>query len=335
MRIFNTVFLLLFFACSVSSGAAPVSLLDSVVGERESLGSNVPMSVYDIAIERDLVYDQYTLKDRYYYGDTRRIINWKAIRRELLFLEQRQQPLRRWGVLQNYQNRNGKPPRITYTKRHRYGPDADSLGIDRDQAIPLYTIGDTISPILYQMDGALIALTDTVATGSKYIRGRIESLDIECLVPREYVRRLDANTIFNHFIFVDRRQQQIVTLERTAPGVYRVRSANPATTGRDKPPYAKPTPLGTFVLQQKKTKMFFTKDGSSQVVGYAPWANRFCCGAYIHGVPVNKLKGSIIEYSNSLGTIPRSHMCVRNASSHSKFIYDNFPTLATLVIVIE
>src|SRR3712207_1015495 len=120
MRIFNTVFLLLFLACSVSSNAASVSLLDSVVGERESLRPHFPASVYDIAIERDLTYDQYTLKDRYYYGDTRRIINWKAIRRELLFIEQRQQTPRLWGVLQNYQNRNGKPPRISYAKSHRY-----------------------------------------------------------------------------------------------------------------------------------------------------------------------------------------------------------------------
>ena len=47
--------------------------------------------------------------------------------------------------------------------------------------------------------------------------------------------------------------------------------------------------------------------------------------------PVQKL----IEYSWSLGTIPRSHMCVRNATSHSKFIFDNMPAEATLIVVIE
>ncbi len=82
-------------------------------------------------------------------------------------------------------------------------------------------------------------------------------------------------------------------------------------------------------------KMFYTSDGSSRIAGFAPWASRFTCGAYIHGVPVNNPKGRIIEYSPSLGTTPRSHMCVRNASSHAKFVYDNCPTLATLIVVIE
>ena len=63
--------------------------------------------------------------------------------------------------------------------------------------------------------------------------------------------------------------------------------------------------------------------------------SRFTNGAYIHGVPVNVPRTEMIEYSWSLGTIPRSHMCVRNATSHSKFIFDNMPAEATLIVVIE
>ena len=90
-----------------------------------------------------------------------------------------------------------------------------------------------------------------------------------------------------------------------------------------------------FVVQQKKSRMVFLKDGSAATGGYAPYASRFTNGAYIHGVPVNVPRTAMIEYSWSLGTTPRSHMCVRNATSHSKFIFDNMPAEATLTVVIE
>ena len=82
--------------------------------------------------------------------------------------------------------------------------------------------------------------------------------------------------------------------------------------------YAQPTPLGMFVLQEKKPKMIFLKDGSTATGGFAPYANRFNNGGYIHGVPTNAPAKGIIEYSYTLGTTPRSHMCVRNATSHAK-----------------
>ncbi|WP_353937924.1 L,D-transpeptidase family protein [Parabacteroides goldsteinii] len=58
-------------------------------------------------------------------------------------------------------------------------------------------------------------------------------------------------------------------------------------------------------------------------------------GGYIHGVPVNAPRKSLIEYSSTLGTTPRSHMCVRNATSHAKFIYDWAPVYETLVFVFD
>ena len=69
--------------------------------------------------------------------------------------------------------------------------------------------------------------------------------------------------------------------------------------------------------------------------GFAPYANRFTNGAYIHGVPVNAPRKSLIEYSPSLGTTPRSHMCVRNATSHAQFVYDWAPVNKTIVFVLE
>ena len=110
---------------------------------------------------------------------------------------------------------------------------------------------------------------------------------------------------------------------------------NPATTGRHAPPYAQETPLGVFLLQEKKKQMLFLKDGSTELGGEAPFASRFTNGAYIHGVPTNLPQTGIIEYSWSLGTVPKSHMCVRNATSHAQFIYEWAPTERTLIVVIE
>ena len=104
---------------------------------------------------------------------------------------------------------------------------------------------------------------------------------------------------------------------------------------RHYPPYAQETPLGIFVLQEKKTRMIFLKDGSTATGGFAPYASRFSDGGYIHGVPVNEPRKALIEYSPSLGTTPRSHMCVRNATSHSKFIFDWAPVNETIIFVLE
>ena len=91
-------------------------------------------------------------------------------------------------------------------------------------------------------------------------------------------------------------------------------------------------------VQEHKPKMYYLRDGSSEIAGFAPWASRFTRGGYIHGVPLNNPKATeknYIEFSPTLGTTPRSHMCVRNATSHAKYIYDWATPLESLVIVID
>ena len=85
------------------------------------------------------------------------------------------------------------------------------------------------------------------------------------------------------------------------------------------------------------TKYFIVplKDGSAATGGFAPYASRFNNGGYIHGVPTNAPATGIIEYSYTLGTIPRSHMCVRNATSHAKFIFEWAPVNETIIFVLE
>ncbi len=93
--------------------------------------------------------------------------------------------------------------------------------------------------------------------------------------------------------------------------------------------------IGYVCLARKEAKMIFLKDGSTATGGFAPYANRFNNGGYIHGVPTNAPAKGIIEYSYTLGTTPRSHMCVRNATSHAKFIFDWAPVNETIIFVLE
>ena len=67
--------------------------------------------------------------------------------------------------------------------------------------------------------------------------------------------------------------------------------------------------------------MIFLKDGSTATGGFAPYANRFNNGGYIHGVPTNAPAKGIIEYSYTLGTTPRSHMCVRQRNHHMPSLF--------------
>jgi len=144
--------------------------------------------------------------------------------------------------------------------------------------------------------------------------------------------------VFRHAIFADRHNQNICTVEKVGDK-WLVRSMNPSTTGVHRPPYMRETPLGVFVLQEKRLKMAYLVDGSiSDIEGFAPYANRFCDGAYVHGVPMQDptmQRMDFHEYSSTLGSHPRSHMCVRTATSHAKYIFDNFPAEATVVFIIE
>ena len=198
--------------------------------------------------------------------------------------------------------------------------------------MPLYLPADTLVPERYGRDGTIAYLKGEEGSFYRILPATFEE---EWLAPRRYLKQLPDSTVFNHVIFVDRLDQNITTLEHVSEGEWKIRSMNPATTGMHAPPYAQETPLGMYLLQQKKTRMVFLKDGSAETGGYAPYASRFTNGAYIHGVPVNAPRTSMIEYSWSLGTTPRSHMCVRNATSHSKFVFDWAPTECSLVVVIE
>lgn len=291
------------------------------------------LSAADIVLREDLLFEDYYLETTYAYKDTTRSINHEEIKKKLATIENLEDEVGQWAVVENYRNMNGEAPTVANYVRNEYRRVSDTLGVERYQSAPLYQLNDTTQPVIYARDGWLTHLLDSV--GSFYHITPIRNEMGNYFIPKRYLRPLGKGKTFHKVIFVDREDQNIVTTERISRGEWLIRSTNPATTGRKKPPYAMETPLGIFLLQQKKSKMFYTQDGTSKIAGYAPWASRFTNGAYIHGVPVNNPNGKIIEYSSSLGTYPRSHMCVRNASSHAKFIYDWAPKDESLVVVIE
>lgn len=286
----------------------------------------------DIILKKDFLYDQHTLEDEYPYGDTTRAFQWQQIKEKLAQMETLQLEKSRWGVLQNRRNKNGEAPVAHNFKRNKYKLVTDSLGTERYQGIPLYLPSDTVTPERYALDGSLVKLSDDT---TQLIGVSTVFFDGDWLVPKKYVKPIDIDTLyFGRMVFVDRNNQNITTVEKS-DSLWLIRSMNPATTGVYRPPYAHPTPPGIFVIQEKKEKMIFLKDGSTETGGFAPYASRFCNGAYIHGVPSNVPRKTIIEYSATLGTVPRSHMCVRNASSHAEFVFNWAPIYESLVFVIE
>lgn len=340
-RIIHTVGVLLAFWCAgcqhsgrqvqdISVGQQDSGLV--VVEPGEIPFKEKPLSEADIVLTKELLFDKYTLEDVYPYKDTVRMVKWDIVRKSLAFIENMQERQTTWAVFQNYKNRNGEAPLVQTFRRNVYGRVADTLGVERYQSIPLYLLTDTVTPIRYGRDGSLAELVSHEGGFYKVI---LVSLEEEWLIPVRYLKILPDSVCFHHVIFVDRKDQNIATLERKERGSWLIRSVNPATTGLHNPPYGQETPLGLFLIQEKKERMIFLKDGSSAVGGYAPYASRFTNGAYIHGVPVNVPRTAMIEYSYTLGTTPRSHMCVRNATSHAKFVFDWAPTQQSLVVVIE
>lgn len=286
----------------------------------------------DIKIEKELLYDKHSLEDTYPYKDTTRHFQWEKVKERLALLENIQRKPARWCILQNYKNRNGEAPLVKRFERDAYKRIADTLGVERYQGIPLFTLSDTVTAERYGLDGLL---TRHLGEEGKFTRVEPVFIGGEWYAPTKYVKLIPDTAVFHKAIFVDRHNQNITTLERKDEGSWLVRSMNPATTGQHRPPYAQETPLGMFVLQEKKTRMIFLKDGSAATGGFAPYASRFNNGGYIHGVPTNAPATRIIEYSYTLGTIPRSHMCVRNATSHAKFIFDWAPVNETIIFVLE
>lgn len=292
---------------------------------------------YAVTLNKELKYDQHTLPIKYSYGKEKREFQLEKINKKLELLAQFENEalvsMERLGVLRNYKNINGEPAAVPGMFVDKYGIAYDTFGNKRYQGIPLYKNSGDLQPARYALDGELISILD-IDMNSDRIKIKFLELNDEYYAPKNYVRGLNIKK-FNKVIFIDRKNQNIMTLEKSGDS-WLIRSLNPASTGRDKPPYSFITPIGAYVLQSKVDKMKYLKDGSeTEIEGYAPYASRFTGGVYVHGVPVNLPKTEIIEFSPTLGTQPVSHKCVRTPSSHAKFIYQWGLIFETLIFVID
>lgn len=307
--------------------------IEQVRKEQEEAAKKKPITADDIKLKKELKYDKYSLDDKYKYNDTFRVFQWDKIKEKLAYIENFQREHNQYGLVSNYKNKHGEAPTVANYKRNAYKRVADTLGTERYQSAPLYAIDETKIPTIYGRDGSLVKLLSSDTLDMVRVKG-LTNFEGEWDIPKRYVKSLGDTLAFKHIVVVDVTNQNICTLDHIEDTWY-IRSMNKSTTGKHNPPYAMETPLGMFLVQEQKAKMFYYKDGTTNIEGFAPWASRFTNGAYIHGIPVNNPKGQIIETSWSLGTIPRSHMCVRNASSHSKFVYDWIKPYQSLVIVID
>ncbi|MDL2309172.1 L,D-transpeptidase [Bacteroidales bacterium OttesenSCG-928-B11] len=330
---FFALLILLVNSCTQKSNHKQLVLETTV--DTTVLKDTLPVEpVITISLKKELLYDKYTLLDTYPYKDTVRHFQWDQVEKLLKTIEKAQLTPTWWGVVRNRQNINGEAELTQDAKRNRYGNMEDEFGVERFQSAPLFNPGDTVTPIRYAEDGSLLrVIKDT--DSSAFLLVEHVYIGGEWMVPKKFVKLISDTVTFSQVVFVDRTNQNIAAIEKKSQGEWLIRSMNPATTGVKRPPYQHETPLGIFVVQEKKVKMYFLVDGTNEIAGYSPHASRFSNGGYIHGIPVNYPRQAIIEYSNTLGTIPRSHKCVRNASSHAEFIFNWAPTEQSLVVVIE
>lgn len=237
----------------------------------------------------------------------------------------------RLTYINNYQNVNGLPPLWQ-------GGTEDAAGTQRSQSAPAYETRDNPNQFVYLGDGTLIRYYYSIGEFSKI---EVVETGKRYFVPAKYIPKGAFLTELSKVIVVDRTNQNEAVFEKI-DGVWTLISNTLATTGTTSK-YAQPTPLGFYYAIEKRDRFLYYEDGTTKFQGYAPYVIRFSGGAYLHGVPVNfrfteegeRITPPTIEYSRSIGTVPLSHKCVRNYTSHAKFLYEWYEAGKTIVVVIE
>ena len=262
------------------------------------------------------------------------------------------------AYIYNVGNSNGSPP--LYKGRYK----EDDYGVPRYQGASAYYAPDwNSSNMRYLQDGILLAILEDAG---KFYKVNAYDFEGEYYVPKQYVTRRNAIENLKQVIVVDIENQNEGIFEYR-DGHWHLISYSYATTGADTK-YKAPTIPGSYQVIAKQDYFRYRDDVTRVIAGYAPYALRFNGGAFVHGVPVNyKLvrqtfvlqdevldeEGNVIqerlteqrivdridpghiEYMGSLGTIPLSHKCVRNITSHAKFLYDWVVLGEASVVVID
>ncbi len=234
------------------------------------------------------------------------------------------------AYITNYKNRLGTAPLYK-------GSTKDKFGIQRHQSAPAYYEPNLGSEFRYFSDGTIVSV---LAETESFYKVRAMSFEGEYYVPKKYVSFRESIETLTKVIVVDRKNQNEGVFE-LIEGKWNLISYTYATTGENAR-YKLPTDLGYFMVIEKVSRFLYLSDTTKQVAGYAPYGIRFNGGAYIHGVPVDyinkngkRIDPGMQEYLYTIGTVPKSHKCVRNYTSHAKFLYDWIEIGKSIVIVIE
>ncbi len=233
--------------------------------------------------------------------------------------------------ISNYQNRNGYAPLYK-------GKTVDGEGNRRSQSAPGYISLSDKENFIYIGDGVLVR---HLFTNGDYAKVELVDSGEQYYVSVAYIPRDHKIHNLNKVIVVDVTNQNEAVYEKTS-GEWTLISYTQATTGTTGR-YSQPTPPGYYFAMERRSQFYYVEDGTTRIQGYAPYAIRFAGGAYVHGVPVNyryaadgtRITPPTQEYSRTIGTVPLSHKCVRNYTSHAKFLYDWFSPGETVVIVTE
>jgi len=233
----------------------------------------------------------------------------------------------------NYKDEHGKAPLYK-------GKMTDKNGGLRGAAAPAYEDLNNMEEFDYLPDGTLVRiLEESVAENSGFSKIYSIKDQREYYIPHKYIEWQRRLLKVEKVIVVDLKNQTIAALENNihlkyfkASNTYlkndwEIVSYSKCTTGK-LGTYHQPTPEGYFYAIEKKPFFYYLADGTNIVAGKEPWAIRFTAGAYIHGM-------SLGEYSPAIGTVPLSHKCVRNYTSHARFLYDWYEENKTIVTVIN
>jgi len=230
----------------------------------------------------------------------------------------------------NYKNQNGTPPQ-------EGNAAIDEYGYRVYHSAPAYEQADTASTYRYIPDGMLVRMLDE---NGEFYHVNVPTFGGDFYIQKQYIDTNVTLSQLNHIVVVDRNQQNQASFELNE-NVLSLVSYTLASTGIPGE-FSYETTLGIYKAIQKRERFEYLKSGTQEIAGYAPFALRFTGGAYIHGVPVayeeengERVDPGLIEYVHTIGTFPRSSMCVRNFTSHAEFLYNWIDTKTGAVIVIE
>ena len=236
------------------------------------------------------------------------------------------------AYISNYKQRNGMAPLYN-------GKTVDAYGTIRSQSAPAYYDAENRDDFRYLEDGTLLTVFGENDAKTYYNVRTIEEGQ-ELWVPKKYVSFRNSIEELTKVVVVDRKNQNEGVFE-WIDGEWHLISYIFATTGEEAQ-HKLPTSLGYWMVINTQPQFLYLDDITKEIAGYAPYTIRFNAGAYIHGVPVNfsVVNGVNVdpgkkEYLFTIGTVPRSHKCVRNYTSHAKFLYEWVEVGRSSVIVIE